>query len=251
MVILILGSGRMSKPYKENERKAMRFKDRAEAGKLLAQKLKKYKGQDVIVYALPRGGVVTAIPIAKYLQSPLDLIITRKISHPDNPEYAIAATAENGHIVGVRREFGSVDEEWLEEEIEKQRQEAVRRRGVYLQGKETISPEGKIAILVDDGVATGLTLRVGIIELKHHNPQKLIVAVPVVPKSTANLLKIEADELVALKIPSDDEFLGAVSAYYDNFAQVQDQEVIKMLDTHKTWLQKQRKERVFSVVGLF
>lgn len=185
------------------------------------------------MYAFPRGGVVTAIPIAKFLHVPLDLIIARKISHPDNPEYAIAATAENGHIVGTRSEMTSIDKEWLEEEIERQRQEAARRRKKYLQGREMISPVGKIAILVDDGVATGLTIRVGILELKHHKPLKLVVAVPVVSKSTAEVFKTEADELVALEIPTDDNFLGAVSAYYESFPQVEDEEVIRILDEHK------------------
>lgn len=218
----------------------MYFKDRIYAGQLLAEKLKKYKDEDVIVYALPRGGVITAVEIARSLQAPLDLIITRKISRPNNPEYAIAATAENGHIVGARQELISVDEEWLEKEIEKKRQEAAERRKKYLHGKKMLSPEGKIAILVDDGVATGLTLRVGIIELMHRHPSKLIVAVPIVPESTAKVLREEADELVALEVPTDDEFRGAVGSYYDDFAQVEDIEVIKMLDTHEKWLQMQK-----------
>lgn len=218
----------------------MRFIDRTEAGQLLSERLKQYRDKNVIVYALPRGGVVTAVEIARYLHSPLDLIIARKISHPDSPEYAIAAAAENGHIVGTRSELKSVDEKWLEEEIKKERQEIARRRKKYLRGREILSPEEKIAILVDDGVATGLTLRVGILELKHHTPQKLIVAVPVVPKSTAKILRTEADELVALEIPPDNTFLGAVGAYYDNFDQVEDKEVIAILKEHRKWLQERR-----------
>lgn len=223
----------------------MRFKNRTEAGQLLAEKLEKYKNKDIIIYALPRGGVVTAVEIAKYLHAPLSLIITRKISHPHNPEYAIAATAENGHIVGTRRELMAVDEDWLEDEIEKQRQEAARRRKKYLYEKEIPSPEGKVAILVDDGVATGLTLRVGILELKHHNPSKLIVAVPIVPSSTAKILRTEADELIALVIPPDDTFLGAVGAYYDDFSQVADQQVIRIIDSHDAWLKREQTPTVF------
>ena len=228
-------------------RRAMRFKDRTQAGQLLAEKLEKYKDKDAFVYALPRGGVVTAVEVAKYLNAPLDLIITRKIGHPYSPEYAIAATAENGHIVGTRAELMIVENDWLEEEIKKQRLEAARRRKRYLHGRETTSPEGKIVILVDDGVATGLTLRVGIIELRHHNPSKIIVAVPVVPRSTAKVLRTEADELVALEIPSEETFLGAIGAYYDSFMQVEDQEVIKILDAHSAWLQKEKALGVFSV----
>lgn len=207
----------------------MRFKDRTQAGQLLAEKLKKYIDKDVVVYAIPRGGVITAIEIARYLHAPLDLVIARKISHPLNPEYAIAATAENGHIISTLRELVSADEAWLKEEIGKQHREAARRRTKYLHGRKMISPMGKIAILVDDGVATGLTLRAGIMEIKYHNPSKLVVAVPIVPKSTANVLKSEADELIALEIPSDDEFLGAVGSYYGQFSQVSDEDVIAVL----------------------
>ena len=225
----------------------MRFANRTEAGQLLAEKLGKFKGKDVVVYALPRGGVVTAVEIARYFSSPLDLIIARKITHPNNPEYAIAAIAENGHIVGTQSELNLVDKEWLKEEIDKERQEVKRRKQKYLHGKDIHSPEGKIAILVDDGVATGLTLRVGILELRHHNPQKLVVAVPVVSKSTFEVLKKEVDEIISLETPSDDEFLGAVGSYYENFDQVEDEEVISILAAHEKWLEKERGQTVFTV----
>lgn len=200
---------------------------------MLAQALKKYKDKEVVVYALPRGGVVTALEISRYLRAPLDLIITRKIGHPYQPEYAIAATAENGHIVGTARELKSVDEKWLKEEIQRQRIEAKRRREKYLQGRAEVSAEGKIAILVDDGIATGLTMRVGIMELKHRHPKEIVVAVPVVPKTTADLLRKEADEVIALDIPPDDTFLGAVGAYYSNFSAVEDEVVIDILKTYE------------------
>lgn len=216
----------------------MLFKNRKEAGKLLASALKKYKGKDVIVYCLPRGGVVTGLEIARYLNAPLDLIITRKIGHPNDFEYALAAVAKNGHIVATRNELTSVDGKWLKEEIEKQRLEAVRRGKKYLHGRSAISAKGKIAILVDDGVATGLTLRVGIIELKHRNPSKLIVAVPIIPKSVAQVIESETDELIALEIPSDDKFLGSVGAYYEDFSQVEDQYVVGILNRHKDWLDR-------------
>jgi predicted phosphoribosyltransferase len=211
----------------------MYFENRKEAGRLLARTLKKYKDKDVVVYALPRGGVVVGVEVAKELHAPLDLIITRKIGHPYEPEYAIAAIAENGHIVGEQKELKSVDKKWLKEEIERQRNEAKRRRGKYLQGKAEIPVGGKIAIIVDDGVATGLTMRVGIMELKHRHPKKIVVAVPVVSKTIAALLKKEAgEEIVALDIPSDDAFLGAVGAYYGEFLPVKDDEVVSMLKTY-------------------
>ena len=220
----------------------MYFKDRPEAGRLLARALKKYKGKDVIVYALPRGGIVTALEIARYLHAPLDLIIARKIGHPYSPEYAIAAIAENGHIVSERGELASVDEKWLTEAIERERQEVTRRRKKYLKKIKEISAKGKIAILVDDGVATGLTLRVGIVELIHRHPKKIVVAVPVIQKSTANIIKAEADELVTLQRPSDDKFLGAVGAYYVHFPQVTDDEVISILQSYD-----EERKNVFTV----
>lgn len=216
----------------------MYFKDRKEAGQLLVKLLKKYKDKDVVVYALPRGGVVTALEIARYLHAPLDLIITRKIGHPYQPEYAIAAVAENGHIVSSSEEMKPISKKWLKEELEKQRIEAKRRREKYLEGKSEIAAKGGITILVDDGVATGLTIRTGILELRHRQPRKIIVAVPVVPKTTAAILAKEADEVVALDIPSDDEFLGAVGAYYSDFPQVEDEEVIAILKSYE----KQRKK---------
>ena len=207
------------------------FKNRIEAGLLLARKLNKYKGKNVVVYALPRGGVAGAAEIANYLNAPLDLIITRKIGHPYQPEYAIAATAENGHIVGESDVLASIDSEWLKKAVQQQRFEAKRRREKYLQGRKEISVKDKIAILVDDGVATGLTIRAGITELKHGHPEKIVIAVPVVSQSIANILKKESDELIALDIPADGEFLGAVGAYYDEFPSVKDEQVIAILNT--------------------
>lgn len=217
----------------------MYFKNRTEAGRSLGDRLEKYKNKDVVVYALPRGGVVVGVEIAKKLHAPLDLIITRKIGHPNQPEYALAATAENGHIAGLQRDLKIIDERWLKEEIEKQRVEIKRRREKYLQRKAEIPVEGKIAMLVDDGIATGLTIRVGIMELKHRHPKKIIIAVPVVSKSTVELLKKEAKglDVVALDIPSDKAFLGAVGAYYDEFNQVEDEEVIAILNEYEKELQ--------------
>lgn len=212
----------------------MYFKDREEAGRLLARALRKYKNKDVVVYALPRGGVVIGVEVARELHAPLDLIIPRKIGHPHQPEYAIAAIAENGHIVGEREELKLVDQKWLKDEVENQRREAKRRREKYLQGKAEIPVEGKIAILVDDGIATGLTMRAGIMELKHRHPKEIVVAVPVVSKTIAALLRKEAGgEVVALDTPSDGAFLGAVGAYYGEFFPVEDEEVIEMLKAYE------------------
>lgn len=215
----------------------MRLRNRQQVGKLLSRKLKKYIDKDVVIYAIPRGGVVTANEIAKKLKCPLDLIITRKIGHPQNIEYAIAAISENGHIVSAKEELKTVNQNWLREKIEEASIEAKRRRVIYLSGQKGISSHAKIAILVDDGVATGLTLRAGIMELKLQKPRKIIVAVPVISQSIAKIIKVEADELVALTISPDNIFLGGVGAYYDEFPQVTDEEVKEILKSRNEKLE--------------
>src|SRR3989344_3867659 len=122
----------------------MEFRDRLDAGVTLSKILSKYKGKDAVIFALPRGGVVTASPIAKSFHAPLDLLITRKIGHPFQPEYALAAVAENGDIlVGNKDELLAVDQEWLRNEIKKERKEAKRRRKVYLSGRKQAEVKGK------------------------------------------------------------------------------------------------------------
>lgn len=207
----------------------MFFKNREDAGRQLAQALMPYKDKDVVVLGLPRGGVVTAAEIAKALNAPLDLVLAHKIGHPYQPEYAIAAIAEDGHLLHSSREIQGIDKHWFEEEKKRQLNELKRKREIYLKGRKQVPVKDKIAILVDDGIATGLTMRVGIKALKDQQPKKIIAAVPVAPRSTAKLLAQEAGEFVGLIVPEDDDFLGAVGAYYDNFSQTEDQEVIELL----------------------
>lgn len=205
----------------------MIFADRRQAGGLLAEVLQKYRGKDAIIFALPRGGVVVAVQVAKKLQLPLDLLIVRKISHPLNREYAIGAICENGQILYNEAEAAAVDKTWLKGEVGNQKEEIERRQLLYRDGKNHLPPTGKIAILVDDGIATGLTIEVAVKELKKQKAQKVVVAVPVAPPDVAKVIKSKADELVALQIPKD--YLGAVGAYYKYFPQVTDEEVIKIL----------------------
>lgn len=209
------------------------FFNRQEAGKLLAEALKSHLGEDVVVLALPRGGVPVASPISFALKAPLDLIFAHKIGHPLQKEYAIAAITEGGHMVGHEEELKRVDKGWLEKEKEKTFQNMKRQRSLYLQERKKPVLKDKIVILVDDGVATGLTLLAAILEVKQLNPKKLIIAVPIAPKNTAEKIKKQVDELVALKVDEDELFLGAVGAYYEEFVQVQDQEVIDLLKKNK------------------
>ncbi len=204
----------------------MRFKDRVDAGKQLAEKLEKYRDKEAVIYALPRGGVVLGYEIAKRLKAPLDLVITRKIGHPNNPEYAICAIAEDGHMICNEEERSRIENIWFDEKVKNEQEEAKRRRELYLQGKSE-NAKGKIAIIIDDGVATGLTLRLAIKELKHKQPKRIVVAVPVAPREIASELEKEVDEFIALDIPRF--YLGAVGAYYGDFIQVTDEEVIGLL----------------------
>ncbi len=204
----------------------MLFENRADAGKKLADALENYKSKDAVVYALPRGGVVLGYEVAKKLGAPLDLVITRKIGHPSQPEYAVCAVAEDGHMICNEDERAALDKKWFESEVEKERKEARRRREKYLSGRKPVSCRGKTAIIVDDGIATGLTMFLAVDEVKHENPKEIVIAVPVVPKDTAEKIKKKA-KLVALDIP--EIYRGAVGAYYDNFPQVSDEEVIELL----------------------
>jgi len=207
---------------------AMRFRDRQDAGRQLAEALKeKYKGGQGVVYPLPRGGVPLGLEIARVLQMPLGLIIPRKIGHPLNPEYAICAVSEGGETVCNESELAKVDKQWIEQRVEEARQESGRRREKYLPGRDPLLLAGKIAILVDDGIATGLTMRAAIRDAQKRKAAQIVVAIPVVPKDTAEKLRCEIDDVVALSV--DANYLGAVGAYYDNFIQLTDEEVIAQM----------------------
>jgi predicted phosphoribosyltransferase len=205
----------------------MRFKNRAEAGRQLAAVLAKYRGEDIVVYALPRGGVVLGYEIAKSLGAPLDLVITRKIGYPGNEECAVCAVAEDGHMMCDRAGSSLLDQEWLRAQAEKEMHEAKRRRQVYLKGREPLPAEGKVAIIVDDGVATGLTILLAIAELRHSHPKKVVVAVPVSSRDAAERIRADADELIALDVPPN---FAAVGGHYEQFPQLSDEEVIKLME---------------------
>ncbi|MDP3953287.1 MAG: phosphoribosyltransferase family protein [bacterium] len=206
----------------------MHFRDRQDAGRQLAERLEKFRGDDAIVFALPRGGVVLGREVARHLRAPLDLVITRKIGHPSNPEYAVCAVAEDGHMVCNEAERALLDPEWFARMVESEKQEAKRRRQEYLKGRKSPDVKEKTAIIVDDGIATGLTLKLAIQELKHRGPRRIVVAVPVAPRDSAEEIGREVDEFVALDVPL--VYLGAVGAYYDEFSQVEDREVVKILE---------------------
>ena len=206
---------------------AMHFVNRREAGKRLAEALRTYRGGKTVVYALPRGGVPVGFEVAKELGAPLDLIISRKIGHPHYPEYAVCAVTEDGDLVCDEAERASLEPAWLEGAVEHGRAEAKRRREVYLAGRKHISARGRKAIVVDDGIATGLTMRAALQSLRKEHPKQLVAAVPVAPHDVVETLRSEADAVVVLE--GAEHYLGAVGAYYDDFSQVTDGEVAKLL----------------------
>jgi predicted phosphoribosyltransferase len=205
----------------------MRFANRSNAGQLLAKRLQRYRGQEAVVFALPRGGVVTGVEVARALGLPLDLAIPRKIGHPRQSEYAIAAVGEHGELALNEFEVSRVDPVWFRAAVDRERQEARRRRQTYLGGRASPPLAGKIAIVVDDGIATGLTMLAAIRDLKRAHPKRLVVAAPVAPADTVERLAREADEVMVLE--GGEDFLGAVGAYYDEFSQVSDDEVVALM----------------------
>ncbi len=204
------------------------FDDRADAGKQLAERLARYRGEDALVLALPRGGVVVGAEVARALDLPLDILVTRKIAPPTSPEYAIGAVNERGMVLLDEAEAAQVGKRWLAAEIKREQAEALRRVTAYREGRAPLNVAGKIAIVVDDGVATGLTMRLAIRALKTLRPSRIVVAVPVAPQQAPAALRAAgADEVLVLEPPG--AFRGAVGAHYRRFDQTSDAEVIAAL----------------------
>jgi putative phosphoribosyl transferase len=178
------------------------------------------------VYALPRGGVVVAAEIARALDVPLDLIVVRKVGHPFSAEYAIAAVAEDGHMVTNRAEVESIDKRWFNESVRAEQKEARRRRDLYTRGRAPIPAAGKTAIIVDDGLATGLTMFAAIQEVQHSKPSRIVVAVPVAPPEIIEKLRTLVDDVVAIHVIED---FGAIGTFYVDFNQVTDSEVVELM----------------------
>ncbi|WP_373752233.1 phosphoribosyltransferase [Jeotgalibaca porci] len=201
------------------------FKNRQDAGVQLAKKLEHYQNQDVVVFTLPRGGVPLGVEVAKHLHAPLDLIITRKIGHPLNPEYAIGAISEHGRTLYNELEIAKVDPTWLNNEEARLMNEIKRRR--YKYGTNLVSANGKTAIIVDDGIATGFTMRAAINDVKKDNPSHIVVAIPVVPERMAQQLETLVDAVISIERTR--AYRGSVGSYYDEFGQLTDSELLEQL----------------------
>ena len=183
-----------------------------------------------MILALPRGGVPVAAEVAAALNAPLDLILVRKIGVPFQPELAMGAVVDGGAPIIVRNEdvmrLAGIDEAEFKAICDSELAEIERRRQRYLGSRERVDVSGRTAIVIDDGIATGATTRAALRATRMRNPKKLVLAVPVAPTDSLAALRSDADEVVCLE---DYEFFGAIGAYYVNFNQVADEEVIEIL----------------------
>ena len=207
------------------------FLNREEAGRALAARLlKMHFSQPVVVLALPRGGVPIAAIVARALGAPLDLLMVRKIGVPWQPELALAAVVDGDHPeIVIDDEVANhveTDHDYIEKQARVELREIERRRQVYLKGRAALEVEGRTAIVVDDGIATGTTVRAALKALRRRNPARLVLAVPVAPGDTLAALRSEVDDIVCLSQPFP---FYAIGEHYADFHQVSDDEVLAAL----------------------
>ncbi|SIR35418.1 phosphoribosyltransferase [Pontibacter lucknowensis] len=197
--------------------------NRQVAAEMLADRLEHYKGQKGVVLAIPRGGVPVAAPIAKRLDMPLDVIVSKKIGHPANPEFAIGAVS----LVDVEVDNRSdVPEEYIQAEVERIKTSLRQKYKLFMGDRQPVDLRDRIVIIVDDGIATGKTLLSTVNMARHKQPRKIIVAVPVAPQAAIAQFEAIVDEVVCLLVPP---FFQAVGQFYEEFGQVSDEEVIRLL----------------------
>jgi putative phosphoribosyl transferase len=211
----------------------MSFKDRSDAGRQLATALAGYKDQRPVILALPRGGVPVAAEIATKLEAPLDLVLVRKIGVPSQPELAMGAVVDGSSPIVVRNEevigLVGIDEKRFNAVRDRELAEIERRRQHYLGDRPRIDLAGRVAIVVDDGIATGMTTRAALRSVAARKPSKLVLAVPVAPTDSVAALRREVDDLVCLETH---ENFYAIGLYYADFRQVSDDEVRLQLSQH-------------------
>lgn len=219
----------------------MLFENRAEAGQKLAAQLNDLRGKDALVLAVPRGGVVVAYEVARALDAPLDVYITRKLAVPGNEELALGAIASDGTVVldtALMRQLG-VTQRYLESEMDRQRAEILRRLSLYRNQRPLSQLKGRTVVVVDDGVATGSTTMAALRALRKLQPGSLVLAVPVGPADVIERLGQEADRLVCLATP--DPF-RSVGQFFANWSQLSDRDVTDILKRRRAELGQEKQE---------
>lgn len=209
---------------------ALYFEDRVEAGRLLGQALQRFKSANPAVFALPRGGVPVGYEVAKALEAPLDLVLVRKIGAPGQPELALGAVVNGAQAETVLNdelvEALGVSEAFIAGETERKLAEIEERRRTFLAGRARVGAAGRTAILVDDGIATGATMRAAVHAIARAKPRGIVVAVPVAPVDTVERFRAEPAEIVCLSSPPD---FFAIGQFYRDFHQLEDAEVTDLL----------------------
>jgi putative phosphoribosyl transferase len=221
------------------------FQNREEAGRQLAAKMHKYREvAGGVILALPRGGVAVGYQLSIALHLPLDVFITRKIGAPENPEYALGAVSETGNVYlnpDAVAEFRLSHDE-MKDIVNIQRREISRRQQLYRQGRHPLSLKGRIAIVVDDGIATGATFFASVEAIRQQAPSQLVAAIPIGPRETIAKARSLVDELIVLATP---EPFWAVGSHYVDFTQVEDRDVLEYLNLADESL-REWKERIHS-----
>lgn len=203
------------------------FINRFDAGHQLAERLTAYANNpNAIILAIPRGGLELGYVLAKELHLPLNIVLTKKIGYPGNPEFALGAVSADHVYIDDRFKDVAELQTYIAHQVQEIRELLHERALRYRQGKEPLSIKDKIVIVVDDGVATGSTLTATLMLIKQEDPKKIIVALPVAPPEALKRLQLHADELICVKVP--DLFFG-VGQFYQNFSQVDDEEAIRLL----------------------
>ena len=204
------------------------FQDRREAGDMLARDLEKYGGRNTVVLGIPRGGIVVARQIAGILGAEFDVVLARKLGAPGNPELAIGAVAEDGKVFldEALADTLGVSQSYLKREKEHQLEVITERITQYRSILPKASVEGKTAIITDDGIATGATMKAALWAVRQERPERLIAAIPVAPPESLESISSEADETVCLRVPA---FFAAVGQFYNSFEQIDDAVVLAIL----------------------
>jgi putative phosphoribosyl transferase len=210
-------------------REEMVFEDREDAGRRLAERLMPYADENPVVFALPRGGVPVGAEVSRFLGAPLEVIVARKLGAPGQPEFGIGAVAPGGVRILNERAVRAlrIPEDYLEQVSIRESEEVDRRLRLFRGDRPYPELQTRTAILVDDGLATGVTARAALLALYRMNPRRLVLAVPVCAPQTAEALRPETDDLICLLAPPD---LEAVGLWYRNFEQVPDEEVVRLLE---------------------